>query len=213
MEFFLQWVLMASVQGAATISPGPAFVVAVRNAMAYDRRAGIFTAFGLGLGVGVHVLVVLCGLAVLLQHYTFLFDFIRYAGAAYLIYIGGKAIFTKRKQASSSEAAVEAAPQTRSSISGRKALSIGFFTNLLNPKAVIFFTAVFTQFIGPGTPLSVMALYGLTSVVIEILWFSGVAVVLTDRRIKERFLGAVHWVERTCGGLMIGLGLKLAFSR
>ncbi len=213
MEFFLQWVLMASVQGAATISPGPAFVVAVRNAMAYDRRAGIFTAFGLGLGVGVHVLVVLCGLAVLLQHYTFLFDFIRYAGAAYLIYIGGKAIFTKRKKASSSEAAVEAAPQMRSSISGRKALSIGFFTNLLNPKAVIFFTAVFTQFIGPGTPLSVMALYGLTSVVIEILWFSGVAVVLTDRRIKERFLGAVHWVERTCGGLMIGLGLKLAFSR
>ena len=58
-----------------------------------------------------------------------------------------------------------------------------------------------------------MALYGLTSVVIEIAWFSGVAVVLTDRRIKERFLGIVHWVERTCGGLMIGLGVKLAFSR
>jgi len=213
MEFFLKWLLMASVQAAATISPGPAFVVAVRNAMAYDRRAGIFTAFGLGLGVAVHVLVVLCGLAVLLQHYTFLFDVIRYAGAAYLIYIGGKAIFTKRKQAPSGEAAVEAAPQARETLSGRKALSIGFFTNLLNPKAVIFFTAVFTQFIGPGTPLSVMALYGLTSVVIEIAWFSGVAVVLTDRRIKERFLGAVHWVERTCGGLMIGLGLKLAFSR
>lgn len=213
MEFFLKWLLMASVQAAATISPGPAFVVAVRNAMAYDRRAGIFTAFGLGLGVGVHVLVVLCGLAVLLQHYTFLFDVIRYAGAAYLIYIGGKAIFTKRKQAPPGEAAVVSAPQARETLSGRKALSIGFFTNLLNPKAVVFFTAVFTQFIGPGTPLSVMALYGLTSVVIEIAWFSGVAVVLTDRRIKERFLGAVHWVERTCGGLMIGLGVKLAFSR
>lgn len=210
MTLFFHWLLMASVQAAATISPGPAFVVAVRNAMAYDRRTGIFTAFGLGLGVGVHVLVVLCGLAVLLQHYTFMFDLIRYAGAAYLIYIGAKALMSRAKPKAVSTDAV--APE-RVGISARKAVSIGFLTNLLNPKAVVFFTAVFTQFIGPGTPISVMALYGVTSVVIEIAWFSGVAVVLTDRRIKERFMGAVHWVERTCGGLMIGLGIKLAFSR
>lgn len=209
MTLFFHWLLMASVQAAATISPGPAFVVAVRNAMAYDRRTGIFTAFGLGLGVAVHVLVVLCGLAVLLQHYTFVFDFIRYAGAAYLIYIGSKALITRRKPKAVS---TEVVPE-RAGISARKAVSIGFLTNLLNPKAVVFFTAVFTQFIGPGTPFWVMALYGATSVVIEIAWFSGVAVVLTDRRIKERFMGAVHWVERTCGGLMIGLGIKLAFSK
>lgn len=210
MTLFFHWLLMASVQAAATISPGPAFVVAVRNAMAYDRRTGIFTAFGLGLGVAVHVLVVLCGLAVLLQHYTFMFDLIRYAGAAYLIYIGAKALMSRAKPKAVSTDAV--APE-RTGLSARKAVSIGFLTNLLNPKAVVFFTAVFTQFIGPGTPISVMALYGVTSVVIEIAWFSGVAVVLTDRRIKERFMGAVHWVERTCGGLMIGLGIKLAFSR
>lgn len=210
MTLFFHWLLMASVQAAATISPGPAFVVAVRNAMAYDRRTGIFTAFGLGLGVAVHVLVVLCGLAVLLQHYTFMFDLIRYAGAAYLIYIGGKALMSRAKPKA---VATEAVAPERTGLSARKAVSIGFLTNLLNPKAVVFFTAVFTQFIGPGTPVAVMVLYGATSVVIEIAWFSGVAVVLTDRRIKERFMGAVHWVERTCGGLMIGLGIKLAFSR
>lgn len=210
MTLFFHWLLMASVQAAATISPGPAFVVAVRNAMAYDRRTGIFTAFGLGLGVGLHVLVVLCGLAVLLQHYTFMFDLIRYAGAAYLIYIGAKALMTRAKPQAVSTDSV--APE-RAGISARKAVSIGFLTNLLNPKAVVFFTAVFTQFIGPETPFWVIALYGATSVVIEIAWFSGVAVVLTDRRIKERFMGAVHWVERTCGGLMIGLGVKLAFSK
>lgn len=213
MTLFLQWLLIASVQAAATISPGPAFVVAVRNAMAYDRRTGIFTAFGLGLGVAVHVLVVLCGLAVLLQHYTFVFDLIRYAGAAYLIYIGSKALIARRKPNSATEAVPDAVVPRKAGISGRKALAIGFLTNLLNPKAVIFFTAVFTQFIGPGTPFWVMALYGATSVFIEIAWFSGVAAVLTDRRIKERFMGVVHWVERTCGGLMIGLGVKLAFSK
>ncbi|MCB1681761.1 MAG: LysE family translocator [Rhodospirillales bacterium] len=214
MEFILKWLLMASVQAAATISPGPAFVLAVRNAVTYDRRAGLFTALGLGAGVAVHVMVVLGGLAVLLQHYTYVFDVIRYAGAAYLIFIGSKALISRRQaKAEEPEVLPEGVLSSRAVVSGRKAFSMGFLTNLLNPKAVIFFTAVFTQFIGPGTPVSVMALYGLTSVVIEITWFSGVAVVLTNPGIKERFMGAVHWVERTCGGLMIGLGLKLAFSR
>lgn len=214
MVLFFQWLLMASVQAAATISPGPAFVLAVRNAMAYDRRTGLFTAIGLGLGVGAHVLVVLGGLAVLLQHYTFVFDFIRYAGAAYLIYIGVKGLRARRKLTeAASEAVAEESDSRRSEINAGKALSMGFLTNLLNPKAVVFFTAVFTQFIGPETPVSIMVLYGMTSFVIEIAWFSAVAIVLTNRRIKARFMGVVHWIERSCGGLMVALGLKLAFSR
>lgn len=216
MEFFLKWFFMASVQAAATISPGPAFVMSVRNALAYDRRTGIFTAIGLGFGVGAHVLIVLCGLAVLLQHHTFVFDLIRYAGACYLVYIGVKGILSRRRGVLAEAKDVQTAvnvPLKGAAMSARKALSMGFLTNLLNPKAVVFFTAVFTQFIGPGTPVAVMVLYGMTSVVIEILWFAGVAIVLTDARIKDRFMGVAHWVERTCGGLMIALGLKLAFSK
>ena len=86
-------------------------------------------------------------------------------------------------------------------------------TNVLNPKAVIFFTAVYTQFIDLHTPWQVHVLYGMTSVVIEFLWFAGVAVVLTNPLIKQKFMGVVHWIERSCGGLMIALGVKLALSK
>lgn len=64
---FLAWCLFAAVQMAATMSPGPAFAVAVRNVMVYGRRGGIFTALGFGLGVGAHVVFVLCGLSVVIS--------------------------------------------------------------------------------------------------------------------------------------------------
>src|SRR5688572_7380219 len=90
------WLLFCSVNIAATIWPGPAFALIVRNSIAYSRRAALLTTLGLGLGVGVDVVLLLCGLSVLLQNPT-IYDLVRYAGAAYLFYLGVKAILSKKK--------------------------------------------------------------------------------------------------------------------
>lgn len=214
MGLFLSWLVFAGVQLAASMSPGPAFAMALRNALRYGRRAGIFMAFGLGVGVGFHVVLVLCGLAYLISKSVFVFSLIKYAGAAYLFYIGIKALKTKKHSGGGLEdAASDEAHIVREGISDWKAFTCGVLTNALNPKAVVFFTAVFTQFIGVGTPVFVHVLYGVTSVSIEVLWFSGVAIVLGDARVKSRFMAVVHWIERSCGGLMIALGIKLALSK
>lgn len=212
MSLFLSWLLFASVQLAATMSPGPAFVVAVKNALTYDRKVGVATAFGLSLGVGAHVVFVLCGIAILIAHSVWAFSFIRYAGAAYLFYIGVKAIMSSFKGRHSS-VGVDVHTDDRRMISVHHAIVTGFLTNLLNPKAVVFFTAVFTQFIAPDTSFAVLVLYGMTSVVIECLWFMVVAVFLTHSRIRSVFMSFMHWVDRICGGLMIMLGIKLALSK
>ncbi len=206
------WLVMASVQLAATISPGPAFVISVRNAMVYSRRVGVFTALGLALGVGMHVIFVLVGLSVLIANSVFLFTAIKYIGAAYLIYIGMKALFSAPKDRSQSDTVqnVEAENQAREMISGRKAVMVGFLTNALNPKAVVFFTAVFTQFISPETPFFMLVLYGLTSIIIEFGWFAMMAVILTNAHVKRRFMRFMGKIERACGGLMVLLGVRLA---
>tara|TARA_R110001592_G_scaffold29350_9_gene106625 strand:- start:43182 stop:43820 length:639 start_codon:yes stop_codon:yes gene_type:complete len=210
--FFLQWILMAAVQLAATMSPGPAFVVAVRNAMAYNRPIGILTALGLACGVAAHVIFVLAGISFLIAKSVFLFNFIKYAGAAYLFYIGVKAlIFSKKKE--DTQNAVQNSVPDKPLISGYKAVLNGFLTNLLNPKAVVFFTAVYTQFIDLSTPVFMHLAYGVTSVAIEFLWFAGVAIVLTNPAVKSKFMKIMHWIERGCGGLMIGLGVKLALTK
>ena len=210
MELFLKWLLLAGVQSAATISPGPAFAVMVRNAVAYDRRTGIMTAIGLGIGVGAHVLFVLGGIAVILSQSVYAFNAVKYIGAAYLIYIGIKAL---RTPAHAPQTPEETITKQSQSLSDFKALRMGFLTNLLNPKAVIFFTAVFTQFIDAATPIFVLALFGLTSVAVEIIWFSLLALFLNSPRIKSRYMAMAHWIERICGGLLLALGVRLALSK
>jgi RhtB (resistance to homoserine/threonine) family protein len=211
MEFFLKWLAMASVQLAATMSPGPAFVMSMRNSVVYGRYVGVLTALGLALGVGAHVIFVLAGLSFVIAQSVYFYNFIKYAGAAYLIYIGIKSLRARKRV----DAAQTDEPKGAQviSITPFEAVKIGFLTNLLNPKAVLFFTAVYSQFVDIHTPWHSHALYGLTSVAIEFLWFAGVAVVLTNPMIKQRFVRIVHWIERACGGLMIALGLKLALSK
>lgn len=211
MSLFLSWMLFVGVQLLATLTPGPAFVMEVRNALAYGRRAGVITALGLGVGVGFYVVLVLCGLALVVSKSLFLYNLIKYVGAAYLVYVGVKGLMTRKKVQDAAD--VIHAPVTEKHMSDKGAFLAGVLTNVLNPKAVIFFTAVFTQFIHVDTPFAVQFLYGVTSVAIEILCFVALAFILTKPAIRARFMAVLHWVERGCGGLMVALGVKLALSR
>lgn len=208
MEIFWAWMLFLIVDIAAAMSPGPAFVALVRNAMAYDRKTGIATALGLALGVSIHVILVLGGIAFVITQSVLLFNVIKYGGAGYLIYVGIKALRSGRRRV-----VVDTGEECAKTITLSQAVLQGFWTNLLNPKAVVFFTAVFAQFIHPSMSFSVQILYGFTPICVEFLWFSGLAIILTNMSIKRRFMNVIHWVERLCGGLMIGLGVKLALFR
>jgi threonine/homoserine/homoserine lactone efflux protein len=208
MEHLASWLLFCSVNIAATIWPGPAFALTIRNCIVYNRRAALLTTIGLGLGVGVIVVLLLCGLSVLLEN-SFIYNLVRYAGAAYLFYLGVKAILAQKKPAQDSEATTV----EHKTISDREALQMGLFTNFLNVKGMIFLTAIYTQFITPATPLAMTIVYALTSVAIEIGWFALVAILLTDPRVKRRFLSFSHWIERVCGGLLIASAIRLALSK
>lgn len=210
--YFWTWFALAGVQLAVTMAPGPAFVMAVRNALAYGRRAGFFTSIGLGVGVGFHATLVLCGLAYVISKSIFVYSMIKYVGAAYLFYMGVKALRTKKSEPVDVDDIIQDVPVAKQ-MSPSKAVFCGFLTNALNPKAVLFFTAVFTQFITVDTPQTVQILFGLTSVAIEILWFAGFTAFLTNPQIKKKFMSVIHWIERGCGGLMIALGLKLALTK
>lgn len=209
-EFLLPWLALAGVQLAATLSPGPAFAMSVRNSTVHGRTAGIITAIGLGQGVGVHVILVLTGISILLAKIPFLFIAIKYTGAAYLIYIGIKALCAKPAEEEQVTTNEKAKNPNRSKFSF---VAQGFMTNLLNPKAWVFFTAVFSQFITTETPASIMALYAITIIAIETGWFITLSLFLTHNSIRTRFIAISHWIERVCGGLLTALGIKLAISK
>lgn len=205
--FFTNWLLLIGIFSVALASPGPDFVMAVRNSVLYSRRTGIMTALGFGLGVAVHVTYCLGGLAIVIAKSVILFNILKYIGAAYLFYVGYKAL----RSTGFSETEVE--KTQRPAMSDFVAIRGGFITNVFNPKATMFFLALFTQIINPAEPLTIQFLYGLTCIIMTMLWFAVVATVLTAPAIRAQFLKISKWIDRTCGALFIALGVKLVLTK
>lgn len=208
MDFWLQLVMLMSVFGLALISPGPDLVMAIRNSLSYSRLAGIFTAFGFAGGVAIHVTYVLIGLATIIAQSAILFTIIKIIGAGYLFYMGYKAL---RSKGFDDETEINRKRQAPS-ITMPKAFLSGFLTNLLNPKATLFFLAIFAQFI-PHTTMAQQLIMGGTCVIMTAVWFTIVAVILTHGPVRNMFLKASKWIDRVCGGLFIALGIKLILTK
>jgi threonine/homoserine/homoserine lactone efflux protein len=208
MELLASWFLWFLINMAASASPGPALVLTVHRALTYDCRTGIFTALGLGMAMGMYVLLVAYGLAFIISKSVLLFTLLKYAGAFYLCFIGIKAIYTPQHNFVNTSA-----DQSKKVISSAKAFWTGLLTNMLNPKSLLFFGALATQFISIETSWTIVILYGVTAIAIESGWLSLLTVFLTYPRIKKIFFSFNHWIERICGGLLIGLGFKLALTK
>ena len=206
-SIFTNWLLLVGIFSVALASPGPDFVMAVRNSIMHSRRAGIMTAIGFGLGVGVHVAYCLGGLAIVIAKSVLLFSILKYIGAAYLFYVGWQALKSSGFSADTIE------ESKLPPMSDMTALRSGFITNLFNPKATMFFLALFTQIIDPAASFAIQSLYGLTCIMMTIIWFSIVATVLTAPAIRQRFLRISKWIDRVCGALFIALGVKLVLTK
>lgn len=209
-EFIFEWIGVALIVWLAAASPGPDFIISVRNSVLHSQKAGIFTALGIGLGILVHVTYCILGIAALISQSVLLFSLIKYAGAAYLIFIGIKAL--RSKGFGDKRIVEDGEENARKDISAVKALQNGFLTNLLNPKATMFFFALYSQVIDTETPVIIQSLYGITAAIVATTWFTIVAVILNQRHIRRSFLKFSKWIDRVCGGLLVLLGVRLAIS-
>ncbi|WP_454010148.1 LysE family transporter [Aeromonas sp. Marseille-Q7275] len=189
----------------AVISPGPDFAMVSRNSLLLSRRTGVLTALGIAAGVCVHVSYTLLGVGLLIQQSLWLFNLIKLAGAAYLIFLGIKMLRTQ--PATGEELASQPA------LSSLGALRTGFLTNVLNPKTTIFIVSLFMQVVQPQTPLAVQLGYGAFIVLAHALWFSAVALFFSSASVRVRLLAVRHWIDRIFGGLLVGFGMLLALTQ
>lgn len=190
----------------AVISPGPDFIMCVRNSLTYSRRTGLWTAVGFGGGIAVHITYCLAGLAFVISQSILFFNSIKLLGAGYLIFIGLKSFFSK-----SSKLKI-GAQEKRKDISPLSAIKIGFLTNVLNPKATLFYLSLFTLVIDPHTPAYIMGVMSFIMIAEIILWFSFVAILMTQKHIRLVFEKGQGIFNKTLGGLLVALGVKVALS-
>jgi len=160
----------------ALISPGPDFIVAVKNSLTYSRKVGIFTALGFGLGITIHLFYCIGGLAILVSQSIIIFNLLKLLGAGYLIFIGLKTIISK------SSRVVINNKTNKSEISALKAVEIGFLTNVLNPKATLSLLSLFTIVISPDTPSYILAILCAIMILSTIIWFTLVSIFFTQKK-------------------------------
>lgn len=198
---------VAAIHLLAVMSPGPDFIMILRNSLLYTRKNGIYSAAGLGLGISLHVTYCLLGIALIISQSILLFSIIKYAGAAYLIWIGIKSL----RAGPEKELRIER--DDRKELTNLQALRIGFITNATNPKATLFFLSLFTLVIKSTTPLWVKTVMGIEMVTATFLWFSLVSIIASHRVVRKRVIKFQYYAERFMGGILILFGLKLASER
>ncbi|WP_027895985.1 LysE family transporter [Zestomonas thermotolerans] len=203
-----EFVTVALIHLLAVASPGPDFAVVVRESVANGRRAGTWTALGVGTGIFLHVGYSLLGIGLIVSQSVLLFNVLKWLAAAYLLYIGIKAL--RARPAAPTDLETPAGALERSV---RGAFVSGFVTNGLNPKATLFFLSLFTVVIDPHTPLWAQAVYGIYLAAATTLWFCLVALLFSQRRVRAGFARLGHWFDRAMGAVLVGLGVKLAFTQ
>ncbi len=189
----------------AVMSPGPDFIMVVKNSLSHSRRSGIYSAVGLGLGITVHVTYCLLGIALIISRSILIFSIIKYIGAAYLLYIGIKSLRAKPH-----EEAIAVGEHAKVDLTKLQALRMGFLTNVTNPKATLFFLSLFTLVIHPGTPLVVKLIMGSEMVLATMAWFSIVTVIVSHRLVRNRIGKIQHYLEKFMGGVLILFGIVVA---
>ena len=204
--YWTEFLTVALVHLLAVASPGPDFAIVLRESVSNGRHAGIWTAMGVGSGILLHVGYCLLGIGLIVSQSIVLFNLLKWLAAAYLIYIGIRALQARPADPASAELAPLA---TRSP---RAAFVRGFVTNGLNPKATLFFLSLFTLVISPQTPLLVQAGYGLYLALATAVWFCAVALLFSQARVRRGFVRLGHWFDRLMGAVLVGLGIKVAFS-
>jgi RhtB (resistance to homoserine/threonine) family protein len=206
--FITQFLTVAVVHLLAVMSPGPDFAVVTRNSLIYSRTIAIYTSLGIALGISVHVAYSLLGIGFIISQSILLFSIIKCTGAAYLLYIGYKSLRARPTHATPEQSAGE----TKKCISVRSAIWSGFLTNALNPKATLFFLALFTQVIDPLTPTYIQLFFGVEMMIITFVWFSFVSVLFSNSTMKLKIGKFQHHIERVTGAVLIGLGIKIALA-
>jgi threonine/homoserine/homoserine lactone efflux protein len=195
------------------ITPGQDTFFILGRSLSGGRPAGIAAAVGVSTGTVIHTVAAALGLSALLATSPYAFTAVKFAGAAYLIYIGARALLTRANDLPGGNLrdGDEGGPDRQWS-----AFRQGVLTNLLNPKVALFFLALMPQFIeaGSGNKVGAFLALGLTFVTLGVAWC--VLLAVAAAKLRGAFLrrpSMANVLNKVAGAMFIALGLKLAAAR
>ena len=203
MEDFYIILTISGIHLLALISPGPDFVMVVKNSLQYSRKIGIFTSIGFSIGIIVHLFYCTVGLSLILSTNELIYNIFKILCSGYLIYMGIKSF--KDNQIGNSVRKTRVNKMTY-----LKAIKIGFLTNVLNPKVSLFFLSLFSLMITPKEiPIYILIILIIIIVVSTFMWFSLVAIFLTQKKVNNLFIKNFKHLNKIFGCSLIFIAIKI----
>ena len=200
MTFFL-WSQFALVCLLGAMSPGPSLALIIRNSISYNRMSGIIASVAHGLGICIYATVTVIVLEFILRNSETIFFIIQIFGSLFLIILG--LIFILKKN---NEKQIETYQIHSSSFSQ------GFIIAIINPKILIWFTAIYSQFIDINATFFNKTILVLTPSIIDAIWYSLVSILVTGYGLKEILNKNKFMIQKIIGILLILIALSLIYS-
>ncbi|GGP56136.1 lysine transporter LysE [Shewanella algicola] len=203
---------LAVIHIVALMSPGPDFAIVVKMATQQTRLTAVYCALGIAAAILVHTLLSLLGISVMIQQSPVAYIVVQLVGSGYLAWMGFgaltsafKALKLKRQPATVMTSPVDNVAQ----MSSVKGFKIGLYTNLLNPKALIFFITLFTVLITPQVSFTTKTAAAILLFSLSFIWFGLLALVLSKPRIQQKLLAANTIIDLLVGIIFIAVAVTI----
>ena len=195
---FIFWLQFATVCVAGAMSPGPSLALIIRNSITINRFAGFMTSVGHGLGMGVYAVFAVTGLSIILTANELLFQLIQIIGILFLLYLGFQFIFKKNED-------IDKIKEQKSINSFLE----GFLIAIFNPKILIWFSAVFSQFVKIDASFYSHSILVVTASVIDGIWYIIVSLVVTSYGMNDFFQKRQGIIQKISGFILVLIGILL----
>ena len=198
---FIFWLQFLAVCVAGAMSPGYSLVLVIRNSTKYNRLAGIMTATGHGLGMGIYAIFAVTGLIIILATNIYIFKSIQIAGIIFLFVFGILFIIQKNEQL-----LIENKQNSLNSFLQ------GFSISILNPKILVWFSAVFSQFVKNDSTFLTNTILVITASTIDCIWYILVALIVTSYGFKDFFQKRINTIQKISGVVLVIISILLAIN-
>lgn len=193
------WLTVVTICLLGAMSPGPSVALVLRHTLLGGRKQGMTTGIFHGLGIGIYAFMTVLGLAVVINTHPPLLHGLQWLGALYLLWLG--VVNLKARPAGN---ITRLTPTTSAS-----AARDGFMMAFLNPKAALFFLALFSQVVGGETSLPAKSGYALTAMLVDMSWYVLVAWLFSQPSWLRWLQQYSHWVERFFGVILLLLAARI----
>ncbi len=195
------WFQFAAVCIAGAMSPGPSLALIIRNSTKYNRFGGIMSAVGHGLGMGVYAIFAVTGLSIIILTNIYIFKSIQIVGIVFLFVFGILFIFQKNKKIDIDD-----------SQNNLNSFLQGFSISILNPKILIWFSAVFSQFVRNDSTFLTNSILVITASVIDCIWYIIVVLIVTSYGLKDFFQNRINIIQKVSGTVLVIISILLIIN-